>query len=101
MLVCSSVFNMKTHDGLTPLLVAAKYNRKNAVLWLLQTEEAEVDTDVVDESGQNALHLAAQHMECEYTIEVFNAVCCALCVVSMCVVNIHLYCIVCIVSESW
>ena len=63
---------MKTREReLTPLLVAASYNRKNAVLWLLQDAESKVKGDVVDVTdGRNAIHLASLDLQCQYTIEV-------------------------------
>ena len=64
------VLNVRTSDGLTPLLVAAKYNRKNTVLWLLQDGEDLVDVNAVDHKGRNAIHFAVQDTTCEYTITV-------------------------------
>lgn len=69
-LITSPVFNVRTCDGLTPLLVAAKYNRKNTVLWLLQDGRDLVDVDAVDNKGRNAIHLAVLDTNCGYTIEV-------------------------------
>ena len=71
----SPVFNVRTSDGLTPLLVAAKYNRKNTVLWLLQDGEDLVDVGAVDHKGRNAIHLAVQDTNCGYTIEVCTYIC--------------------------
>ena len=62
---------MRTRDRkLTPLLVAAAYSRKNAVLWLLQDGEGMVTCDAVDIEGRNAIHLASLNPQCQYTIEV-------------------------------
>ena len=65
-------FNMKTRDGLTPLLVAAKNNRKNTILWLLQDGAECVDVCAVDGHKRNAIHLAALNPQCQYTIEVWR-----------------------------
>jgi len=63
--------NVRTdREQLTPFLVAAKYNRKNTVLWLLQDGEGLVDVDAVDQRKRNAIHLAVLNMKCEYTIDV-------------------------------
>ena len=75
-------FNLKTRDGLTPLLVAAKNNRKNTVLWLLQDGAGCVDVHAVDGQRRNAIHLAALDSQCQYTIEVH--------------VHVHVYVHVCI-----
>ena len=76
----SLAFNARTSDGLTPLLVAAKYNRKNSVLWLLQDGIREdgtclVDITAKDDKGRNAIHLAVLDMKCGYTIEVGTCMC--------------------------
>ena len=59
---------------LTPLLVAASYNRKNAVLWLLQDAENKIKKDAVDSDGRNAIHLASCDLQCQYTIEVSSSI---------------------------
>ena len=64
-------FDVKTREReLTPLLVAASYNRKNAVLWLLQDGREKITEDAVDTDGRNAIHLASLDLQCQYTIEV-------------------------------
>ena len=64
-------FDVRTSpEELTPLLVAASYNRKNAVLWLLQDAEHKIKKDAVDSDGRNAIHLASLDLQCQYTIEV-------------------------------
>ena len=61
---------MRTKDSkLTPLLVAASYNRKNAVLWLLQDGRERINVDATNSEGRNAIHLACLDLQCQYTIE--------------------------------
>ena len=50
--------------------MAAKSNRKNTVLWLLQDGAECVDVHAVDGQRRNAIHLAALDPQCQYTIEV-------------------------------
>lgn len=62
---------MRTRDsGLTPLLIAASYNRKNTVLWLLQDGRDRINADATNIEGRNAVHLACLDLQCQYTIEV-------------------------------
>lgn len=68
-------FNVRSREGLTPLLVAAKNCRKNAVLWLLQDGADVIDVNAVDKDMRNAIHLAALNPKCEYTIEVQTCLC--------------------------
>ena len=64
-------FDVRTRDtALTPLLVAASYNRKNAVLWLLQDGRDRINPDATNSAGKNAVHLACLDLQCQYTIEV-------------------------------
>ena len=60
--------------------MAAKYNRKNSVLWLLQNGTREdgtclVDTTAKDNKGRNAIHLAVLDMKCGSTIDVGTCMC--------------------------
>jgi len=64
-------FDVRTSpEELTPLLVAASYNRENAVLWLLQDAWHKIMKDAVDTDRRNAIHLASLDLQCQYTIEV-------------------------------
>ena len=68
-------FDVRTREDLTPLLVAAKNCRKNAVLWLLQDGADVIDVNAVDTNKMNAIHLASLNPKCEYTIEVRTCTC--------------------------
>lgn len=69
-------FDVRTKDtALTPLLVAASYNRKNAVLWLLQDGRDRINVDATNSEGRNAVHLACLDLQCQYTIEVCQFEC--------------------------
>lgn len=50
--------------------MAASYNRKNAVLWLLQDGRDRINVDATNCEGRNAVHLACLDLQCQYTIEV-------------------------------
>ena len=70
-LLTAADFDVRTRDThLTPLLVAASYNRKNAVLWLLQDGRDRINVDATNCEGRNAVHLACLDLQCQYTIEV-------------------------------
>ena len=75
-LLCIVDFDVRTKDtALTPLLVAASYNRKNAVLWLLQDGRDRINVDATNSEGRNAVHLACLDLQCQYTIEVCQFEC--------------------------
>ena len=60
-------------DGLTPLLVAAKHNVRNSIVWMIQNKETcDIDVEATTCAGQNALHLVVQNLRCEYSLEVIH-----------------------------
>ena len=71
-----------THKHLTPFLVAAKYSRKDAVLWMLGDDDIGVEGDREDKitfeaattEGRNALHLTAMDKQSAFTVEVYMIV---------------------------
>ena len=61
--MCTAV-NMELpteNERMTPLLVAAKHNQKNTVLWLMQ--EASARGSVVDKDGRNVIHLTVSNWD--------------------------------------
>ena len=69
-------FNIRTkHKNLTPFLVAAKYSRKDTVLWMLENDDlgandGRINFKLANVDGRNALHLTALDKQSAYTIEV-------------------------------
>ena len=58
-------------DRLTPLLVAAKHNVRNSIVWMIQNKDTcDIDIEATTCAGQNALHLVVQNLRCEYSLEV-------------------------------
>ena len=57
-------------DGLTPLLVAAKHNVRNSIVWMIQNKKTCVEATTC--AGQNALHLVVQNLRCEFSLEVIH-----------------------------
>jgi len=62
--------NVRTdREQLTPLLVAAKYNVKDSIVWMMENSD-KIDLRAVDCNERNALHLAVCNLSCEYSIDV-------------------------------
>ena len=62
--------NVRTdREQLTPLLVAAKYNVKDSIVWMTENRD-KIDLTAEDCNKRNALHLVVCNLQCEYSIEV-------------------------------
>ena len=56
-------------EQLTPLLVAAKYNVKDSIVWMMENGEM-IDLKAVDCNERNALHLVVYNLHCDFSIDV-------------------------------